>query len=122
MGIRCGYVLIKAGQPFYKHKFRNLDLICHGGVTYCDWFDKLSCNNDDKGLWAVGFDCGHYLDKFAIEEAIKYGLIDDTSLIATEWKHINTFENTHLRSVVYCQEEIKRMVDQMEDMNNAESE
>lgn len=116
---RCGYVLINDGQPFYKHHFNEDELICHGGVTFCDYFEYVT-NHEFRDIWAVGFDCGHSGDRFAVEDAIRYGTVDEKSEYVKDIRMINGIDGKELRSVVYCQQELRCMVDQLEEMYNAD--
>lgn len=53
LGYRCGYVRIPKQHPWFdKNNYEEIDVDCHGGLTYSDY------TKDKKALW-IGFDCGH---------------------------------------------------------------
>jgi hypothetical protein len=59
MGILCGYVGIPKGHRYYKKKnYDDIDIDCHGGLTFSDWHYLP----DPEHLWWIGFDCGHAWD------------------------------------------------------------
>lgn len=51
----CGYVQIPYWHPVYKKDYRDLDILCHGGLTFSD--HKL-LGVPYPGWW-IGFDCAH---------------------------------------------------------------
>ncbi len=120
MCIRCGYVLLKSGHPLYGKGGDDIDVYCHGGITCSANFSDITWNNNDKEWWAVGFDCCHFGDKLAVDEAIEYGLVKRCSPIVESMRRISDeIDGINPCSNVYCQEELKIMVDQMEEIVNA---
>ena len=56
----CGYVKVPFWHPAYKVNYNNLDIQCHGGLSYSD--EKLIGVN---GIgWWIGFDCAHAEDTY----------------------------------------------------------
>ena len=70
-GWRCGYVEIPKAHPWYKKPYMEINVDCHGGLTFGD---KIPI----KAGWFVGFDCNHYYDtpescpKEYVERECKY--------------------------------------------------
>ena len=46
----CGYVCIPATHKLFKVPYQDLDIDCHGGLTYSEKEGKD---------WVIGFDCAH---------------------------------------------------------------
>jgi len=74
MCIRCGYVGIPKSHPDYKKSYEEVEdkYSVHGGLTFSDEIEYIGALPDDK--WYFGFDCAHYNDLYAVDDAIKYGL------------------------------------------------
>ena len=65
LGFYCGYVAVTKDHTWYEKKYSDVDIECHGGLTYsreCDGdVEKGICHitkEDDKSWW-FGFDCAH---------------------------------------------------------------
>lgn len=69
MGYRCGYVGAPKTHPAYGKGYHELNIDCHGGLTYAE--DHL-CNQDDAETWWLGFDCNHYGDAPDVVAAKEY--------------------------------------------------
>lgn len=54
-GYLNGYVLITKNHPAYMKRYYELDIDCHGGLSFSDF---ASHKNLDDG-WFIGFDCAH---------------------------------------------------------------
>jgi hypothetical protein len=59
--IRCGYVRVPAGHPWHGRSYHELDVECHGGLTFGELDLPCEAPGDDDAYW-VGFDCGHCWD------------------------------------------------------------
>lgn len=59
-GSLCGYVEIPNGHALHRKDYQDIDILCHGGLTYSDNFNCLTKETTDN--WYLGFDCAHYLD------------------------------------------------------------
>ena len=64
-----GYVVIPKKHKFYKKDYQNVDVECHGGLTYGNHLHYEDSVNYNK--WAVGFDFGHYDDKGGSEDEVR---------------------------------------------------
>lgn len=69
MGHRCGYVGVPKTHPYYGAGYHEVDLNCHGGITYAE--NHLYGQND-KDFWWLGFDCSHICDAPDAESTQKY--------------------------------------------------
>lgn len=87
--IRCGYVAVDKSSPLYGKDYDELNnkVDVHGGVTYSDHLEYVTSRAEDMELWGIGFDCGHYNDLFAVEDALKYGIVEEKTYKA--FKHLN---------------------------------
>ena len=74
MCLRCGYVGVPDNHPDYKKSYTDVEerYFVHGGLTFSDKIEFVGLEPDD--LWYYGFDCGHYGDMYAVDDAIKYGM------------------------------------------------
>lgn len=82
-GLRCGYVGVPKSHPDYKKSYEQIEskYYAHGGITYSDFINRIGLQTDD--LWYFGFDCGHLGDRYAVDEAVKYGLTVDSRTVET---------------------------------------
>lgn len=49
----CGYIFINSYHPWYGKHYDNIEVNCHGGLTYSQY---------DENMWKIGFDCAHWGD------------------------------------------------------------
>lgn len=66
-GAWCGYVGVPSTHPAHGKNYDDVDVQCHGGLTYsaaCD--GERICHMPQPGepddLWWFGFDCWHFRD------------------------------------------------------------
>lgn len=103
-GHLCGYVKIHESHPYYKTPADDMQIFCHGGLTF-----KLK-------PW-VGFDCAHSHDYIpSIEHLKKINPVLSDIIkafpIPEDCKDSPIFTNTY-RNVSYCVEECKNIVNQL---------
>lgn len=85
----CGYVLLPEGHPLYGADYDDVDFEVHGGLTFA---------GDLYGVWALGFDCAHYMD-------------------LVPGFHVKGISEMEVyRDEVYVKQEIERLAEQVEDM------
>lgn len=122
-GYRCGYVGIPEDNPWYKLKRDIEKIYCHGGITYQG--NRLH-GQEDENVWWIGFDCGHCFDGADAERA-KELYKDNENLI----KQIKIMEQTGwfeilkefpMRSLKYCEEQCKVIVEQISNPVNGMKE
>lgn len=68
MGHRCGYVGLPETHPCYGKHYSEVDIKCHGGLTYSR---EHLYNFKDEGVWWLGFDCAHFMDNPDIDTLCK---------------------------------------------------
>ncbi len=52
-GHLCGYVDLPEDHKFFEKKYDDIDVDCHGGLTFSE---------EKEGKWRIGFDCAHSFD------------------------------------------------------------
>lgn len=60
-GYLCGYVAIPIGHPLYQKEYGDMDIDCHGGLTFGSCWDRH---------W-IGFDCAHSFDYVPSSEHLR---------------------------------------------------
>lgn len=118
MGYRCGYVGLPHGHKYYKALYDVIPVDCHGGLTYGE--SELH-GQDDKNIYWIGFDCGHCCDGYDAEKTKEYyGDDKETMELVNVRERIGfyTSHNKHhpIRTLEYCENECKKIVDQLIDM------
>ena len=64
LGHRCGYVGLPEKNRFYGLDYNEIDVDCHGGLTYSS---NHLYDQDDTNTWWIGFDCAHSGDSPDLE-------------------------------------------------------
>ena len=60
MGHWCGYVILPSSHKYYKGKYLDMDIDCHGGLTFGDTLKQYGIKYKDT--FAIGWDYAHYDD------------------------------------------------------------
>lgn len=109
MGWRCGYVGIPeaSGIDIYE-------IDCHGGITYGP-SSYLKLQEDENIEW-IGFDTAHYCDGKDIEKVKEYFPDKDLSYLG------NMDDGFEPRSLEFCEEQCKQIVEQVIDILGEEEE
>lgn len=55
-----GYVVIPEGHELHKRDYMEIDIDCHGGLTFAG-YPPVEMTEGNKEWW-LGFDCNHYND------------------------------------------------------------
>jgi len=67
MGALCGYAAVPPGHPLHGRDPGDLDVTCHGGLTYGEKCRGPICHVPAPGepddVWWFGFDCAHAFDQ-----------------------------------------------------------
>lgn len=92
VGAWCGYVRIPENHVVYKKGYTELDIECHGGLSFSDF--GLPNHPEEQG-WFIGFDCAHCTD------------------IAPEMFFYFGFDGGTYRTKEYVIEELKNIVIQL---------
>lgn len=90
----CCYVALESSHPYYEKFMDDINLQCHGGITFTDYgFDSRGGVNEvifsDK-LWVLGWDYGHCGDFMGYYMDSLYGLNKKQSVLLKSKKW--TFE------------------------------
>ena len=93
MGHLCGYVTVPSSHPAFGKDYDDLDISCHGGLTYGVVEEKSA---------TYGFDCAHFNDYLPLYEK----------------RGINA--GGVYRNIEYVKKECMSIVDQMEKMRKKE--
>ena len=106
-GHLCGYVRIPSYHSYLHKLYEDMDIICHGGLT----FGEVS-----NGHW-IGFDCGHSGDIIPSTEYLKKTNPNFTTLhklfpLPEGFENIPWFNPTY-RNVEYCTEQCMDIVNQL---------
>jgi hypothetical protein len=112
---RCGYVGIPSSSKLCKG-IKLDEICCHGGITYNE---KRLHHQKDKDMWWIGFDCAHWGDSRDYETAKKLFVKDKE--FAEQLKKYEEIDKEivdfgTVRSLDYCIEQCKFIVDQLEDL------
>lgn len=101
-GFLCGYVKIPIDHPCYLKQYNDMDIECHGGLT----FGKM----DSDGHW-IGFDCAHMND---ICPSIVKKMVEkyENLLKAFDREEISIFHMSY-KNIKFCINQCMSIVDQL---------
>lgn len=113
-GFLCGYISIPLGHKYYHKEYEDIDIDCHGGLTFGEVSDQH---------W-IGFDCAHLFDYIPSFELFKK-TNEDYNLCMKRFSITKAFERSILfnqiyRNIEFCINQCKSMVDQL--INEKENE
>lgn len=119
MGYRCGYVGIPKNNKYYKKKYDDIQVDCHGGLTYSE--GKLF-GQEDKDVWWIGFDCGHFIDGFDSETFYSHydedlktmEPISRNAYMDSLGKMFDICSEYPVRTQEYVENECRKIVDQID--------
>lgn len=116
MGFRCGYVGIPKTHHCYYKEYDDIPVDCHCGLTYAN--DRLF-GQKDLDTWWIGFDCGHCCDAYDVPKMKEYFADDEAVQHIIKINEANgyydIFADLEVRSLEYCIEQCKKIVDQLEE-------
>lgn len=104
IGHRCGYVGIPEASGIDVE-----EIDCHGGITYGP-SSYLHLQEDENIEW-IGFDTGHYGDGRDVDKIKEY--FPDKVI---QFQYFNMLAGFTPKTLEYCEEECRRIVDQIIDM------
>ena len=58
----CCYVEIPKGHKYYNVDFDDIDIACHGGLTYGKSYLAAVTGDEPTDRWFIGWDYAHYGD------------------------------------------------------------
>ena len=102
-GHLCGYVRIPEYHPYYCKECWDMDIECHGGLTY---------GEKHPDFW-IGFDCGHSFD---VIPSIEFTKTLDKDILELKkifnLSHSPIFQRTY-RNMEYVKEQCIKIVEQL---------
>lgn len=101
-GHLCGYVKIPENNKYFNKHYDEIDIDCHGGLTYSNYQD----NN-----YYIGFDCAHSFDYLPSMEMFKQKN-EKIKQFFEQYERMNLFYPTY-KNMDFCIEECKSIVDQL---------
>lgn len=111
-GFRCGYVQVPDYHPVRGVPYDKLDICCHGGMTY--GADHLYYVDESHESWWIGFDCGHYGDRYDRESMEKYFGDTDTGRERLElYDQYHVMDYGDVRSKEYVEQECRAIACQL---------
>lgn len=115
LGFRTGYVGIPKGHKLYGVNYGDVDIDCHGGLTYSS---NHLVDQNDEDVWWIGFDTGHFMDGFDYDAALELfanypETIKQIKLMMEirDKTHLGDFEEP--RSLEYVEYELQEIVEQI---------
>ncbi len=102
MGFRCGYVEIPKEHKLYKAEYEDLDIECHGGLTFS--------GNYMNDKYVVGFDCGHYGDGMDYKHSSEVFGVSDLSSIFNRFDSEDSMRSTEYVKM-YCEKIIEQLIE-----------
>ena len=119
MGFRCGYVGLKEGNAYYGKHYDDIPVDCHGGLTYSEGLlPVLEDSWDNKDLWWIGFDTGHFGDGYDLDAAIRlFKEYPETVQSIKAFRKVKQgsplLDRGTVRTLEYCKNECLRIISQV---------
>lgn len=114
MGFRTGYVGIPKGHKLFGTDYNDIYIDCHGGLTYAD---NYLVDQEDEDVWWIGYDCGHYGDGHDVDTCKElFKDYPETIKQITLMQDIDIYGilcDEKARSLEYCEEQCKNIVEQI---------
>lgn len=98
----CGYVEIPYNHPYHHKKYEDMDIECHGSLTY---------GEVHVGHW-IGFDCAHAGDIVPSMKKLREGYSKRIFPIPEEFKDCALF-NPVYRNLEFCIQQCQSIVTQL---------
>ncbi len=115
-GVLNGYVRIPHNHPYYQKKYEEMDIECHGGLTFGECSDEH---------W-IGFDCAHGFDLIPSHENLfknNPALIESRKIMEELKEKFNLknspiFQQTY-KSVAFCINQCKSIAEQLNELSKS---
>jgi len=121
-GHRCGYVRVPEGHKFYDKFYSDIDIDCHGGLTFSSYVtERNEFNGLTPGFW-IGFDCAHYRDVPDIDMA--KAVFGDNKFLKLKKELAIEFgtEDGFIRTSDYVETECLNIIRQLIKIQNGEKD
>ena len=123
-GSLCGYVGVMRGHPMWGKTYQDdeVDLRCHGGITYSASCFPMERDNQTQDYWVFGFDTAHAGDLNLVGIKPMYEMYKqnkDPSCLMLATNHVpklnknNLFGGEVYRDMVYVKKEVKSLYKQL---------
>lgn len=109
-GYRCGYVRIPFGHVWHGKSYHDLNVDCHGGLTFAEADVPCNAPGPDTDWW-IGFDCAHGHDAPDPELPNKRGFRDPLSTLITDWFDKFNFDR-QVRTQEYVRDQVMKICEQ----------
>lgn len=113
IGHRCGYVGLPKNNKYYEMGYDEIDIDCHGGLTYAS---SSLYEQDDTDTWWIGFDCAHCDDSKDYDSLRKYYTDERSTEMINFWEKLDQkypIINAQVRDLDYVTKECESIVDQL---------
>lgn len=111
-GYLCGYVAIESNHPDYDKDYNEVNVECHGGLTYGERCSGHICHIPKPGkpddVYWLGFDHAHSRDYSPANNIykMKYGT------------HFNRMENETYKDINFVTKGVKHLAEQLKSIQN----
>ena len=114
MCFRTAYVGIPQGNPLYRKHYENINVDCHGGLTYAR--DSL-LDQPETDLWWIGFDTAQWGDGYDYEAGKKLFADSEDNMegilcMERIYRECGT-NDFPFKSLEFCKSQCKSIVDQI---------
>lgn len=113
-GFRTGYVGLGRNNRYYKVRYNEIPVSCHGGLTYSD---SYLVDQNDKDMWWIGYDTNHYGDGKDYDSAMWLFREYKESLdMLNRLKELDASLGLNygvIATLEYCKNQCKGIVDQL---------
>ncbi|MEN6512227.1 MAG: hypothetical protein ABFD00_10425 [Chloroherpetonaceae bacterium] len=107
-GYLCGYVVLPNDYPLYGKNIDELNLECHGGITFSEFNETHF----------ISFDCAHCTDINPSLGIYWKKLVDSKNYNLPEKEFLLSFKPTY-KNVNFCINELKSLVNQLIEIKNS---
>ena len=109
-----GYVGLSAEHELHGVNYNNLNIECHGGLTFSDFWEE-----ENDGLWYIGFDCGHAWDMqpllyVNLKQIVHSYKLDGVEHTYESEPNYDIIDGTTYKDIEYVRNECKAIVDQLD--------
>ena len=113
IGHRCGYVGLPKDNKYYGVNYNEIDIDCHGGLTYSS---SNLYEQNDTDIWWIGFDCAHCDDAKDYDSLRKYYTDERSKTMIDRWEALDRKypDGSKVRDLDYVVNECKNIVEQIE--------
>ena len=115
MGVRCGYIKVLPGHPWYGKTTDNeklYDINVHGGITFAQADVSCDGKGEDNGWW-LGFDCGHSGDRPDLDLPM-----DEAGKLIAKTLATASIDNGKIRTTEYVEQQCMNLCEQAKELES----